>query len=195
MEEICCVYSSGAENWLLRNCWVTVRASLGIAMLSCCPIYLLTLFFAPILTVMNFGNSQWRKLSGKRIGFCAWRDLNPAYDTGFNKSLLVANMLVCSYSWEQKVKLQLCQARGRGRTPGNGKFLPECRCCSQLWTFVPVVLLDSVSSMRAISCWSRSMFMRARRRFLGEELQRQWKQIHIRNRLDSWILANWKITG
>lgn len=84
---------------------------------------------------------------------------------------------------------------GRGRSPENGKFLPECRRCFLLWTFVPAALLDSASPVGAISCWSRSVFMRTRRGFLGEEVQKQGEQMHIRNRLDSWILVNWKITG
>lgn len=120
LEEICCVYSSGA-GWLLESCWVTAKASLIIVKLS-----LFTLFFAPILTIMHFGNSQWGKLTGNRIGVCAWWSVNPAHDTGFNKSLLIVNILVCSFCWEQKVELQLCQA---GEKEGEAELQEMVSSC------------------------------------------------------------------
>lgn len=117
-------------------------------------IYLFILFFAPILTVMNSGNSQWGKLTGKRIWFCAWWGLNRAYDVGFSKSLLVLNMLVCSFCWEQRVKLQLCQAgekEGEAELQEMVSSCPNVDGCSLLWTFVPVVLLDPAFPVGAIA--------------------------------------------
>lgn len=108
------------------DCWEAAGWKRGIPWLLSSCLYLLTLFYAPILTVMNFGNSQWEKLTGKRIGFCAWWDLNPVYDIGFNKSLLVANMLVCSYCGEQKVNLQLCQA---GEKEGEAELQEMVSSC------------------------------------------------------------------
>lgn len=36
-------------------------------------------------------------------------DLTPVHHIAFNKSLIVANLLVCPFCGEQKVHLQLCQ--------------------------------------------------------------------------------------
>lgn len=48
------------------------------------------------------------------------------YDIGFNKSLLVANMLVCSFCGEQKVDLQLCQA---GEKEGEAELQEMVSSC------------------------------------------------------------------
>lgn len=67
---ICCAFSSGG-GWLLRSCWVDNK---GFPTYCCLCSFIYLIF----LTVMNFGNSQWGKLTGQRIGFCAWWGLNPA---------------------------------------------------------------------------------------------------------------------
>lgn len=102
-------------------------------------IYFLTLLSACSLTVTNSGNPQWRNLTAKGTGFCALWDLKPVCDIVFNKNLLPENVLVCSFCWEQKVNLQLCQGGEKEGEAEVQKMVSSCLnvnavfCCELLY--------------------------------------------------------------
>lgn len=61
------------------------------------------------------------------------------YDIAFNKSLLVANVFVCLFCREQKVRLQLCQGGEKEAEAQAQKMVSSCLnvdavfCCELLY--------------------------------------------------------------
>lgn len=102
-----------------------------VSALTCLPVLWLT--DQSWILVIHSGNLH----CPRDWGLCV---MGFVHDVMLNKSL---PMVDC----EDWVAESALQGGGRGRSPENGGFMPECRCCFLLWTSVSAELLGSDASV------------------------------------------------